>query len=188
MNIRVVSCLLVLAMAVFALVGCTEPQMSEEQELWAKEDLEFFRNEIEEVHPDPFYKLPEDDFHAQVEQLKTDLGSLTYDEFQIRLMQIIASMEDAHTNLHYSFEEDSRYPVQFRWFSDGLYVVAAARQYRGVLGGRVVSMNGLPVDEVMHRLDTVISRETEGWLKESVNPEIVSVPILRELEMSRMGL
>ena len=45
--------------------------------------------------------------------------------------------------------------MALHWFSDGLYVLKAARTHQAMLGGRVVRVGDLSLDEAIRRLATV---------------------------------
>jgi tetratricopeptide (TPR) repeat protein len=107
-----------------------------------REDLEFLVRTIEEVHPNPYFRRSADSFRADVDRLKQDMPGLSPDEIIIRMMQLVASLQDGHTNLEptgrYSF--DSWFPVRFYEFTDGLHITAIGREYAELVGAEVVSI------------------------------------------------
>ena len=85
---------------------------------------------------------------AQAEQALAELGDdvshLTDSEVIVRLSRLAALANNAHTRLYLLRNRTvlRRYPVRFWWFSDGLFVVAAVRQYKEALGCRIVEIEG----------------------------------------------
>jgi len=55
-------------------------------------------------------------------------------------------------------------PVRVAAFSDGIYVLHATKAYADLLGGKVVSIDGYPIDEVMARLEQ-LRGGTPQWRK-----------------------
>lgn len=44
------------------------------------------------------------------------------------------------------------YPLRFKVFEDGLYIIAGNEHYRDIIGSRIVSIGGIPSDEALGRL------------------------------------
>jgi hypothetical protein len=55
-------------------------------------------------------------------------------------------------------------PVRVAAFSDGIYVLHATKTYADLLGGKIVSIDGHPIDEVMARLEQ-LRGGTPQWRK-----------------------
>jgi len=74
--------------------------------------------------------------------------------FRVALMEIAALADNGHTR----FDSDSgadpmELPVRVAAFSDGIYVLHATKAYSDLLGGKMVSIDGHPIYEVMARLE-----------------------------------
>ncbi len=179
-RLRTIGLIVLMLFVLPVIPGCDEPELTPEQRSWLW-DLEYLRRKLLCEHPDPFFVITEEEFDLQMDAIKDGLVGLSYDEFQVGLMQLIASLGDDHTSLMASLEDRARFPVVFRWFSDGLYVIRVARVHAEILGGRVESIQGHSPDEIMDALDSIIPSETEGWLKSSIMPQIVTRSILQAL-------
>jgi hypothetical protein len=80
---------------------------------------------------------------------------LDHAHLRVALMQIVALADNGHSRL--GFEPGAapkELPVRVFAFQDGLYVMRAAGAPE-LLGGRLVEIDGKPIDEVMRRLEAL---------------------------------
>lgn len=85
--------------------------------------------------------------------------------FRIALMQIDALADNGHSKVGYDDAANPKeLPVRVAIFSGGLYVMRATDENADLLGGRVVSVDGKPIDMVMARLET-LRGGTPQWKK-----------------------
>src|SRR5580704_3722839 len=74
--------------------------------------------------------------------------------FRVALMEIAALADNGHTRLDSDSGADPmELPVRVAAFSDGIYVLHATKAYSDLLGGKMVSIDGHPIYEVMARLE-----------------------------------
>ncbi len=74
--------------------------------------------------------------------------------FRVALMEIAALADNGHTRLDSDSGADPmELPVRVAAFSDGIYVLHATKEYADLLGGKIVSIDGHPINEVIARLD-----------------------------------
>ncbi|MGA9711000.1 MAG: hypothetical protein WBR31_04385 [Candidatus Sulfotelmatobacter sp.] len=86
--------------------------------------------------------------------------------FRVALMEIAALADNGHTRLDSDSGADPmELPVRVAAFSDGIYVLHATKAYADLLGGKVVSIDGHSIDEVMTRLEQ-LRGGTPQWRKE----------------------
>lgn len=86
--------------------------------------------------------------------------------FRVELMEIAALADNGHTRLdNDSSANPMELPVRVAAFSDGIYVLHARKAYADLLGGKVVSIDDHPIDEVMARLER-LRGGTPQWRKE----------------------
>ena len=85
--------------------------------------------------------------------------------FRVALMQIDALADNGHSKVGYDDAANPKeLPVRVAIFSDGLYVMRATVENADLLGGRVFSVDGKPIDAVMARLET-LRGGTPQWKK-----------------------
>ena len=96
----------------------------------------------------------------------TDLKAvLPRPNFRVALMEIAALSDNGHTRVDSDSGAD---PMELRVrvaaFSDGIYVMHATQAYADLLGGKLVSIDGHPIDGVMARLEQ-LRGGTPQWRK-----------------------
>lgn len=60
-----------------------------------------------------------------------------------------------------------RFPVRVWEFPDGLFITAARQPNEDLVGSRIVSVDGVPIREVLHRLDPVVPRDNASNLRDA---------------------
>jgi hypothetical protein len=84
---------------------------------------------------------------------------------RVALMEIAALADNGHTRVDSDSGADPmELPVRVAAFSDGIYVLHATQAYSDLLGGKIVSIDGHPIDEVMARLEQ-LRGGTPQWRK-----------------------
>jgi hypothetical protein len=85
--------------------------------------------------------------------------------FLITMMEIAALADNGHTHVGSDNGADPmELPVRVAAFSDGIYVMHATAPYADLLGGKIVSIDGHPIDDVMARLEQ-LRGGTPQWRK-----------------------
>jgi hypothetical protein len=143
------------------------PQNTKDRVTRWREDLHFLATELPQRHKNPFSKLPRAEFDSRVTALDADIPRLVDSEIIVRLMQIVSAIGDGHTNLPW-WELGPKlgfrsYPLVFRWFSDGLFAVAAAPEYQQAVGARLLRVGSRDVREVVRLLSSVVPHENDSW-------------------------
>ena len=122
------------------------------------EDARELSRIIEDTHPDPYTagggRLA---FHRRLHQALNAIPDegMTKNEF-LRLMRpFVAGVGDAHTNFMRGYGIDPRrvdgVPMRFKVVEESLVVVGVERARQDLLGSRLVSVEGLPLDELVSR-------------------------------------
>lgn len=140
------------------------------QEQWL-EDINFFENALIQKHPDLYRNIEKEDFHKEIEALKKDVVKLSDLEVTMKLVQITASIEDAHTYMRIN-QEGRVYPIVSRWFGNELYVGAADKSYSEVMGTKLISINNIPIKEISQEINTLIPHDTDQFIK-AQNPDFI---------------
>jgi hypothetical protein len=136
---------------------------------WA-DDMEYLVDALEARHPNPWHAVSRESFVATLDAPYPE--GLSPDELAeargARVAQALASFGEAHTRLVPQAEFDRILPVGLSRGSDGFYVTAiggarddareSAPEDR-LLGGRVVSVNGVPAAEAFASLAPFCSAE-----------------------------
>lgn len=108
-----------------------------------------------EHHPDPFAVTSRAAFDLRVDQLLARKGSIPVGQQYFDLSSLLALVADTHTQLHTMPDTpgfERTFPLRFRLFDDGLYVIAGDEYYRDIIGSRIISIGGTPTDKALGRL------------------------------------
>lgn len=144
----------------------TPIQTGESLENW-QEDLLFMVDQIRATHPNPFHTTSEAEFESRLESLRRRLPFLTGTQLRFELLRFGGSLgrygRDGHTSLVPA--NSPVLPLQFYWFSDGVFVVDALPPYEQLIGARVTSIGNTDVNEVLLRMSLVLSRDNQTTLQ-----------------------
>ena len=120
--------------------------------------------QLERTHPEPFHGISREDWVAQLEQLGTDLETLTPEQALVELTRLGALLSrkgrDGHQlTLAHNDSEQDMLPIRTYEFDDGVYVTAAMDGYESLVGRRIVGMGGHPIDDVLDALEPLVARD-----------------------------
>lgn len=152
-----------------------------------QEDLDIYETNMPQKHID-FYKLmPKEKFEREMADIKNSVPSQSDAEIIFRLMRLTARLGIAHTRIAMPASGPCafhRYPITFRWYSNGLIIVAAAPGYENALGARVVRIGSLRPERLESRLAPYISHENKFWLHEESPDYMRSAELLEYLNVT----
>src|SRR5579885_3846397 len=102
-------------------------------------------------------------------------------------MRLVASLGDGHTSVWGARKPEFAltFPLAFYEFSDGLYIVAAAPQYKNLVGAKVTAFDSTPAGEALARLDPYIAHDNSKWFKAMEQQDIRHVPFLQEIGITK---
>lgn len=127
-------------------------------------DIEFLKQKIEDVHPDPYWFLTENQFDSLLLSLKNTLseeGKISQKYFFQQLNPIIAQLQDGHTRLRVpsgvmlrAFLWGSKImPVAFKIEGKELYLRADLRSQELFDGSvKVLTINGISSQDIIENL------------------------------------
>jgi hypothetical protein len=150
-----------------------------------RQDLQSLAAQLPLSHVNPFNKISREQFNQAVADLDRDIPSLQDHEIVARMMQIVASIGDAHTTLtlNGSLLRFHTYPLKTYWFSDGLYVTSVASAYPLALGRKITRIGSRDSAEASTFVASVISHENDAWLKAQAPSQFASPEILHALRI-----
>ncbi len=158
---------------------------------WA-EDLEFLRTALPEMHPLPFRNITDKEWNVAIDQLIRELPSLTEEEAFIRLIEVVASLDDSHTVVHGgpTFNPDF-YPLWLWWFGEELRVIGVFEEAvvpGELVGARVLEIGGIPLKQVLTRLDRIVANENAQYLRLASETMLLNRDVLQALGLVRDGV
>jgi hypothetical protein len=144
---------------------------------WRK-DIDQLEQIIRETHPDPFVAVSEADFDAAVDSLKQQVPGLSPPEIFIGMEALVGMLNDGHSGMVSTFTyptvDDaeprsaprpelslSSLPVKFNSFADGVFITAGTTQYADHIGKKLVSVNGVSVQEAISKINDATHYDNE---------------------------
>ena len=159
--------LLLVPLAMVAIVSSAQARPSAPATL--AQDVRELGATIEQIHPDPFRSVSRRRFEADVNALAGRAASLSRDELLVGVLRVIALLgpRNGHTGLFPGDPSHTRelhlYPLRLYEFTDGLYVVDAVD--RSLIRNKLVAIEGVPVAQVLERVDPLVSRDNDSNLR-----------------------
>ena len=156
---------------IFALAGCGRipsagPYLAEDRDSRWVNDIAYLEKTLPRVHKNLFFHLPEEEFHRQLAEIKDKVPAYTDEQIEIELSVILAGTGDTHTGS--SISAEYRYPLEFHWFAEGIYITGAAKEYAELLDARVITLNGQRIEDVVNNLRPLLGAANESWFKTQI--------------------
>jgi hypothetical protein len=146
-------------------------------EQW-REDLRYLAAELPKRHKNLFHTMTREQFEKAVSDLDAKIPRLTQNQIVLEFARIVAMVRDGHTRLVPMLEPGlgfRAFPVKIYVFKEGVFIQAADKMYEGAVGGRIVKIGDVPIEQVISRLSNYIPYENEMGLINAV-PLYLSSP------------
>jgi hypothetical protein len=156
------------------LVGCASGESSAPTTSGAEPipsgDVAALVDGVARIHPDPWHDISEADFLAAADEFAAAYDELDPNEQLVGLMRLLALLgeRDGHSGI---FPLDPAHdgelgllPVRLYDFADGLFVVDAIER-PDLVGARVESVGGTPVDEVRALVEPLVPHDNDSSLR-----------------------
>lgn len=171
-----------LFMLAVLLTGCAaippvEPYLAEEREARWENDLDYLAETLPEVHKDLFFRISREEFMSRMEDLKAKIPLYSDAQMAVALHELLASVGDTHSGSSLALEY--RYPLELRWFADGIYVMATDQAHEELLGARILSLNGETAEAAAEALRPMFIGANESWFKNQSVYYLVLPEVLR---------
>ncbi len=168
-------------------------------EEWTKDALQFI-SELERLHPAPYFGCPREEFENGVDEFISKLDGASEQRGLVEFMRLAARLSaqgrDGHSGV---WPMRSKYlPLRLYGFDDGWFVVRAPDEQREWVGARIVSIAGVPIEELCTRLSPLLTRDNDWNLRYKLANALVCGDVLSglgllsdpgraEVELSRAG-
>jgi len=160
-------------------------------------DLKHLLSEIHRLSPDHRGRPLPATTQALADRLDADIPTLTDQQIFTRLSEIVGSLHQNHTMFWGApppgessakpLVATTYVPLQFYAFPDGIYVVGAAAPHAELVGGRVESVGGTTIVEVMRKLEPTVSYGSNAELAWTAPRRLATVPLLQGLGFAKAG-
>ena len=148
----------------------TEPVPGSEA-AWA-EDMEALGTFMRLIHPDPFWRVGEAEFDAELAAAPARLATLERDDAVVEVMRL-AALVDGHTGVYPAEAGFHLYDLRLYLFPDGVRVVTADDP--DLVGARVVSIGSTPIEEAVARVRPYASHDDDSTI-DVVTPMLLMTP------------
>lgn len=153
--------------------GCESQYLGRDRNSrWVK-DLNYLQEALPKKHANLFFKVSEDQFNDQINELKKSVENLNDDEIIDEIYRIVALVEDGHTKAQREFSRS--YPFQFYYFKDSIYAINTIDEYKEALNCELIKINGQDIKTIEDKLSPLISRENDVTIKK-VSPNYLFRP------------
>jgi hypothetical protein len=128
-------------------------------------DLDYMAKCIEKYHVDAFHSVTRAAFEQRVSALRARMPRLDRAQAVVGLASIIALVRDAHTGFGlgtYPPISFHAFPIKVYQYADGVFIQAAAPQYKGLVGDEILSLGGVPISAVLQRFQSIVM-VTNDW-------------------------
>ncbi|MBU1579039.1 MAG: hypothetical protein KJ754_06395, partial [Bacteroidetes bacterium] len=114
---------LIFVILAVVLLGCNKDDEILNNQDWI-EDIDYIQQELPQKHPNLFFKITEEVFNREIDELKSKVPHLTENQILVELMKIFSHLGDSHTGILNSDNLDffTKSPVKFEVFNDGIYI------------------------------------------------------------------
>ena len=153
-----------------AALGQTQPAAQlRGVEAW-RSDLRVLADELPKRHINAFTRVSRQRFDEDVDRLRADAAGLTLDQFQVRLLQLVALVGDAHTTLAWGDAQTDfgRLPISIVRLNDGYFINAIEPAHRALLGGKLTRIGDVGIDEAAARVATLFPYENDASMHNGV--------------------
>ncbi len=128
-------------------------------------EMDISGNESERYSNEMYDAERRQHFIKQIHSLILRIDSLSDEEILMECAKIVVTLNDLHSVVYCASEE--RLPVLLKPFYEGegciFYIEKVPEGYADILSGKLLSINGVPMNEVVERLSYYSSREYKDW-------------------------
>lgn len=130
------------------------------------EDIKFMENIIIRDYPTKYDDKSIKAIGSKFEILKKNVSKLNDYEIALNAEQIIASLKDGHTHLNTNlFYSALQLPIKLQRYDNDIIVCATISKYKNILGTKLISINNIPIENIMDKIDSLVPMETAQYLR-----------------------
>jgi tetratricopeptide (TPR) repeat protein len=140
-------------------------------------DLRFLQETVHKDYPFLFKKTTAEKFNASVDKLYQEIPKLQPHEIVAGFGRIVSSFEYGHTDIGWR-ETPVKFhvlPINLYWFSDGVYIEGAHKDYEKVVGAKVLKIEDMPVEEALKAVRPLVPAENDQYFK-AYSLDFLAVP------------
>ncbi len=130
-------------------------------------DLRFLQQTVHKDYSFLFKKVTAAAFDTEVEKLYKAMPAMKYHQRMAGFARIVSLFKYGHTNIAWR-QTPLKYhvaPVNFYWFSDGLYAEGADKKYASIVGAKLIKVEGVPVAQALEKIKPLVPAENDQYFK-----------------------
>lgn len=130
-------------------------------------DLRFLQQTVHKDYSFLFKKVTAADFDATVEKLYKEMPGMKDHERIAGMGRIVSMFKYGHTSLAWRLSPFAYHvaPVNFYWFSDGIYAEGADKKYSPIVGAKLLKVEGMPVQQAIEKIKPLVPSENDQFFK-----------------------
>jgi len=132
------------------------------------EDLHYLANQLITKHADLYSLVAEEKMTAAVKEIEKQIPDMSDAEIHMALFKIAALPNDGHTFpfiMIPAFDLHS-FPFKVYLFPEGLHIVDAGREYKDLIGARILKIGSATVEELFNHYPLFLAAENSSSYKE----------------------
>ncbi|HUR67262.1 MAG TPA: tetratricopeptide repeat protein [Chitinophagaceae bacterium] len=140
-------------------------------------DLRFLQQTVHKDYSFLFKKITATEFDAEVEKLYKAMPGMSDNQRIAGLARVVSLFKYGHTNIGWR-QMPFKYhvaPVNFYWFSDGLYAEGAHKDHAAIVGAKLVKVEGMLVKDVLEAIKPLVPAENEQYFK-AYGLDFIAIP------------
>ena len=129
-----------------------------------RHDLRYMSEEMRKWHRNLFHTITQVQFDKAIDELDQEIPSLARHQIIVEMARIVAMIGDGHTNIAPTRDPKigfHTYPLKLYFFSDGLYIRSATREFAAIVGARIDSIGNASVEQAYRAVREIIGRDNE---------------------------
>lgn len=181
-KIIILAGLFLLAIAVYAQVSHTALNTTQKTNAaltaadW-QSDLKFLQQTVHKDYPFLFKNITAADFDAAVDELNKKIPSLQPHEILAGIGRIVSSFKYGHTDIIWNQSPVKFHvaPVNFYWYSNGLFVEGADKTNADIVGAKLLKVEGVPVAEALEAVKPLMPAENDQFFR-AHGLDLINIP------------
>ncbi|WP_278379957.1 S41 family peptidase [Chryseobacterium arthrosphaerae] len=163
MKLKLALLLALSASSIFAQKTCNELYKQKFTKQQLEQDLDFIREKIVNVHINPFTEISKSEFEKKYSEIRKSLqDGMTQKDFYYLAKPLIVTLNDEHSGMSdYCVTDSIRnsikvLPLKFRYEEGRMILTENFSDTSLNIGDELISLNGMPINEVLETCARVI--------------------------------
>jgi len=152
---------------IFVLVYVFSPAQSKMSAADWQSDLRFLQETVHKDYPFLFKKITADKFDAEAGKLYRSIPEMQEFEIMAGFSRLVSLFGYGHTDISWNTSPVKYHmvPLNFYWFSDGIYVEGTQKKYEELAGAKLIQVEGKPAKEVLEAIKPMMPAENSQFFK-----------------------